>query len=675
MKKILQTIMMTLICGVSFGQASVSMTVHAGNDAHEGYWEIVPSGSPCGTAATIASGGNATVGCNGAGAQVATPGNGYANGAIVNEGAWILTTGAQYDLIYVDDWGDGGMSFDIRVNFYQTVSFEGMGLGATFTFTAEEPPAYDMNVYGSNLYSYVTTGSFDLEAKVFNKGTTTINSFDLNYMVDGGTVYTDAITTSLSTFWKQDLVHSTPLNIPTNGVYEIKIWADNFNDGNVDLDNSNDTLTRFIEAGPGRPNYLSGYLNTPVTVEQVANSSNQINSPTDLDFHPVLTNMELWVCNKGTENSGGSTVTFYNAGEAAQTSVYKQDGNAWHFMSLPTGIAFSQNGNWASSPGVYDANHNGGAAFTGPSLWSSDMSIYAQPSGGNGSHLDMLHESPNSQGIAAESDNVFWLFDGYTSDIVRYDFAEDHGPGNDFHGDAIVRRYSDDAVSMDPTEQAVSHLVLDEEQQWLYVVDNGNNRVIRIDINTGSNEGGTPNYPQNEALIEYSEYTGYTQEDVVTGLSRPTGIDVIDNRMVISEYGSGDIIIYDISVMPAVELERISTGLSSVQGVKIGPKGRIWFVDQMSNGVYKLEAEFLNLEELNLAFNVYPNPSAGEINIFAQSPFNGKIEVIDVTGKLIHEEMISGQAASMNLKATPGIYFINMVNENVKSETKRIIIK
>jgi hypothetical protein len=494
-------------------------------------------------------------------------------------------------------------------------------------------------------------------------------------MVDGGTVYTDAITTSLSTFWKQDLVHSTPLNIPTNGVYEIKIWADNFNDGNLDLDNSNDTLTRFIEAGPGRPNYLSGYLNTPVTVEQVANSSNQINSPTDLDFHPVLTNMELWVCNKGTENSGGSTVTFYNAGEAAQTSVYKQDGNAWHFMSLPTGIAFSQNGNWASSPGVYDANHNGGAAFTGPSLWSSDMSVYAQPSGGNGSHLDMLHESPNSQGIAAEVDNAFWLFDGYTSDIVRYDFAEDHGPGNDFHGDAIVRRYSDDAVTMDPLEQAVSHLVLDEEQQWLYVVDNGNQRVIRIDITTGSNGGGTPNYPQNETLIEYSEYTGYTQENVVTGLDRPAGIDVIDNRMVISEYESGDIIIYDISVMPAVEIERISTGLSSVQGVKIGPKGRIWFVDQMSNGVYKLEAEFLNVEELNLAFNVYPNPSTGEINIFAQSPFNGKIEVIDVTGKLIHEEMISGQAASMNLKATPGIYFINMVNENVKSETKRIIIK
>ena len=411
MKKTLQTIAMSLMMGYSFGQASVSMTVHAGSDGSEGYWEIVPTGSPCGTAATIASGGNPAVGCNGGGVQ-AQPAGGYANGAIVNEGAWILTTGAQYDLIYVDDWGDGGFSFDMRVNFYQTVSFEGMGLGATFTFTAEEPAAYDMTVYGSNLYSYVTTGSFDIEAQVFNKGTATINSFDLNYMVDGGTVYTDPITTSLSTFWKQDIVHSTPLNIATNGVYEIKIWADNFNGGNADLANLNDTLTKVIEAGPGRPNYLNGYLNTPVTVEQVASSSNQLNSPTDLDFHPVLTNMELWVCNKGTENSGGSTVTLYNAGEAGQTSVYKQDGNAWHFMSLPTGMAFSQNGNWANSPGVYDANHNGGAAFTGPSLWSSDMNTYAENAGAgtNGSHLDMLHVSPKSQGIAAETDNAFWLF-------------------------------------------------------------------------------------------------------------------------------------------------------------------------------------------------------------------------------------------------------------------------
>jgi hypothetical protein len=56
-------------------------------------------------------------------------------------------------------------------------------------------------------------------------------------------------------------------------------------------------------------------------------------------------------------------ITLYNAGDGSQTSIYKQEGNAYHCMSLPTGIAFSENGNWANSPGVYDANHNGGAAL------------------------------------------------------------------------------------------------------------------------------------------------------------------------------------------------------------------------------------------------------------------------------------------------------------------------
>ena len=673
MKNTIQTIMMTLFFGVSFAQESVTMVVNTDAYGYEGYWEIVPTGNPCGTG-TIASGGNAAVGCNGAGAQAQTPG-GYGNDLIVNEGPWILTTGAQYDLVYTDDWGDGGFAFDIIINGFQSVSFDGVGLGATFTFTVENPPAYDLSVFGSNLYSYVTTGTFDIDAHVFNGGTTTITSYDLNYMVDGGTVNIHPVTTSLLNFQTEDVIHSIPLTIASNGVYEIKIWATNLNGGNADLNNSNDTLTKLIEAGPGRPNYIDGYVNTTVTIDQVANSSNQINSPTDLDFHPVLTNNELWVINKDNETSGGSTVTIYDAGDAGQTSLWKRDGNAWHFMSLPTGIAFSQNGNWANSPGVFDANHNGGAAFTGPALWSSDMSIYAQPSGGNGSHLDMLHLSPNSQGIAAEVDNVFWVFDGYTDDIVRYDFVEDHGPGNSFHGDAIIRRYSDDAVFMDPSEEAVSHLVLDDAQQWLYVVDNGNQRVIRIDITTGSNVGGAPNYPGNEPVAEYSEYTGYTQENVVTGLSRPAGIDVIDNRMIVSEYQSGEIIIYDISTMPAVELERISTGLNSVQGIKIGPSGRIWFVDQNSNGVYKLETGNLNVTELALDFSIYPNPASEEINIFANIPFNGKVEVLDITGKVVHEEMISGQAVLINLNATPGVYFVNLINNNFKSETKRIIIK
>ncbi|MFT5780606.1 MAG: hypothetical protein ACI837_003569 [Crocinitomicaceae bacterium] len=426
------------------------------------------------------------------------------------------------------------------------------------------------------------------------------------------------------------------------------------------------------------PNYIDSYVgNGSITINQIAGVPNQIYDPMDLDFHPNFANMELWVINRATENTGGNTVIISDAGEPTQTSVYKKDGNAWHFMSLPTGIAFSENGNWASSTGVFDANHNGGAAFTGPTLWSSDLAIYAQPSGGNGSHLDMVHVSPYCQGIASEKDNVFWVFDGYSNDIVRYDFANDHGAGGDYHADAIVRRYSDDAVAKDPNDIIVSHLELDANEQWLYVVDHGNQRVIRIDITTGSDMGGAPNYPSPEALAEYSEYTGYTQETVVSGLSKPAGIDLVGNRMIVSEHESGEIIIYDISTMPAIELDRISTGYSSVQGITIGPKGYIWFVDEDSRGVYRAEVANLGVNDLTITanFDVFPNPSSGDIKIYAKNSIDAIVEVRDLQGKLVSAEAISGQTLTMNLNVRPGMYFVTLIVDEYNSMTQRLVIK
>ena len=680
MKKILFIGMLSFVAVNGYGQCSVgeaevTMIVNTDDYGLEGYWQLIPNGNACGTG-TIDEGGNSAVGCSGAGAQSQTPG-GYGNNLQVNEGPWCLIVGNQYDLVYTDDWGDGGFSFEIYVNGYQIETFDGVGLGATFTFTVEEPPAFDLSVAGSNIYSYVTTGNYDIDAHVFNGGTTTITSYDLNYSVNGAPAVTHSVSgTSLANYQSEEVAHSTPLSIPSNGVYTVEIWADNLNSGNVDGDNSNDTLTKDTEAGPGIPNYLDGYVGGWHNIVQVANSSNQIADPTDLDFHPVLTNNELWVANRGTENSGSSTITIYNAGQSGQSSVYKQDGNAYHFMSLTTGIAFSLNGNWANSPGVYDANHNGGAAFTGPSLWSSDMSIYAQPSGGNGSHLDMLHLSPYSQGIAAEVDNVFWVFDGNTNDIVRYDFAEDHGPGNSFHGDAIVRRYSDDAVQKDANDEIVSHLVLDGNSQWLYVVDHGNDRVIRIDINTGSDQGGSPNYAANEPVEEYTEYTGYTQETVVSsGLTKPAGIDVVEDRMIVSEYESGDIIIYDISTIPAVEIERISTGMSSVQGVKIGPDGRIWFVDSGTNGVYRIDSGEVGIEENDVDFAIFPNPSQGYFTLTSNITIKGDLNIMDVQGRIVYKDIINGVTKDIDLNLNAGIYFVSILSEKGITKAEKIIIE
>ena len=223
---------------------------------------------------------------------------------------------------------------------------------------------------------------------------------------------------------------------------------------------------------------------TTPTYTMVANSANQVSDPQDIDFHPSRIG-ELWVLNRGVQNTGSSTVTITDAGKSTQTFDRRIDGNAWHFMSLSTALAFSpENQNFGTSPGVFDANHNGGTPFTGPALWSSDMSIYARPSGGNGSHLDMLHESPYSMGIAHEKDNIFWVFDGYNSQIVKYDFKSDHGPGNANHDDGEVDRYI--GITVKRKVNVPSHMVIDKKSGWMYICDTGNKRILRMRINSGT---------------------------------------------------------------------------------------------------------------------------------------------------------------------------------------------
>ena len=145
--------------------------------------------------------------------------------------------------------------------------------------------------------------------------------------------------------------------------------------------------------------------------------------------------------------------------------------------------------------------------------------------------------------------------------------------------------------------------------------------------------------------------------------------------MIVSEHDAGEIVIYDITSMPAVEIERISTGMNSVQGVKIGPDGLIWFVDENSNGVYRINSGALGLGELSMEFEVNPNPSTGTINVVANQVLSGTIEVRDLQGKLILSTAVTGQSTQINLNVLSGMYFVQVINNEIKSEIKRVVIQ
>jgi hypothetical protein len=345
-------------------------------------------------------------------------------------------------------------------------------------------------------------------------------------------------------------------------------------------------------------------------------------------------------------------------------------------MSLPTGIAFSDNFNFATSPGVKDANHNNGT-FTGPALWSSDEDIYAQPSGGNGSHLDMLHGSPYSMGIASESDNAFWVFDGWNETIVRYDFGGDHGPGNDDHSNGKVRRYLEIQVKRDG--DVPSHLVLDKATGWLYVVDNGNDRVLRLDINSGSVVGSLPLI--NEPLAEHSQMGGVTWEVIEQdSIGRPCGIEVMGNRLLVGDYASGDIHVFDIENGFA-HLGKIATGQAGLTGIKVGPDGAIWYTNRLQNTLTKVvpgEVNATGEQALESLISVSPNPTSGNLLVrLPELPAGTEVllEISDLTGRKLLTEKGGAQVHQFNLgNLSSGIYLLS-IRSGAFFATRKVVLE
>jgi hypothetical protein len=117
------------------GEIELNMILNTDPWGYEVYWEIYPEGSSCGQNA-IASGGNALqVGCSGAGQQDATGGNGYPSNSTIEVGPICLTDGETVVLQFIDDWGDGGLSFQIYEGDQYITTFTGTGSGNTWTYT------------------------------------------------------------------------------------------------------------------------------------------------------------------------------------------------------------------------------------------------------------------------------------------------------------------------------------------------------------------------------------------------------------------------------------------------------------------------------------------------------------------------------------------------------------
>tara|TARA_B100002052_G_scaffold273228_1_gene275487 strand:- start:963 stop:3608 length:2646 start_codon:yes stop_codon:yes gene_type:complete len=333
----------------------------------------------------------------------------------------------------------------------------------------------------------------------------------------------------------------------------------------------------------------------------IADSSDDLFDPRDLEFHPGRAN-ELWIANRGDD----SITIVHNTGLDDQYSENRQDSNHNHFLEEVSAIAFGayhpefdwQWGSAQETQNTYCGALETPNLFMGPTLWPSSLDHYAVENQNNGngllgSHIDMNHQSPDGMGIAHDNGNAYWYFDGYYGELVYYDFQVDHDTGQDDHSDGIVHRYSDVKLTRDAG--IPGHMILDKDSGILYIADTGASRVLWVNTDSSVNTIDIMDDPSRmEPLAEYKRKTGVEWGVIDTGLNRPSGIALEGGMLFVSENGNGQITAYDLADdgKSATIADTIQTSAVFIMGLEIGPDGHLYYVDNGQNQVVRIDPYF-----------------------------------------------------------------------------------
>lgn len=322
---------------------------------------------------------------------------------------------------------------------------------------------------------------------------------------------------------------------------------------------------------------------------------------TALSFDPLRSG-ELWVTLRRrpstkpcleTATSGcaaleGQIAQVLAATSDSPTMTIKKDGNAWHFMRRPTSIAFGENGNLSTCGEARTDNYEDEAIdYSGPVLWSSDPAIFGvEPRPGqNGTHLDMLHESPFCMGVAFERDNVFWVFNGKLGALDRYDFHEPHVIGGEDHSDGELERYVEGQLLRVP--EVPSHLALDRARGQLYVADTAGGRILRLAIASGVAGADVPTL---DPIAVHRQMDNVALEQVVApgSLAAPSGIALSADRIVVTDNATSRIWWFELDGTP---LGSVDTGLAagSLSGIAFGPDEKLYLSDLLTGAAYRVE--------------------------------------------------------------------------------------
>lgn len=363
---------------------------------------------------------------------------------------------------------------------------------------------------------------------------------------------------------------------------------------------SSDAIDADADAEPSEPEPVELQ---PVALQEVFRAEASVPlSATALAWNAAVSG-ELWVtlrqfpsgkpCTNAVKTGcsalQGVAAVVADATSDAPEAVLKEDGNSWHFMRMPTAIAWGEGELFASCGEARTDNfEDDEVPYAGPVLWSSSPEIFGVeplPSQ-NGTHLDMLHATPWCMGIAHEAKNAYWAVNGDASSLDRYDFHMPHQIGGEDHQDGEVHRYAKGEFSR--VEGVPSHAAYDAATGLVYLADTGNSRVLVMDPSTATPGGPIATY---EPLHASGEMVGATVEDFVPegSLEQPSGLVLHDGELIVTDHATSQVHVYSLASRKLVASYDTELPSGSLAGVSVGPDDKIYLTDMQRGCVYRFE--------------------------------------------------------------------------------------
>ncbi len=210
----------------------------------------------------------------------------------------------------------------------------------------EQIQANDAEMNAFNINPIITVGNASIAGTIKNFGMSTINSFDIKWQVGTGTIYTQSVTgLNLTAGQTHSFTHANQW-AATPGLYSVKVWVSNINNGAVDGDLLNDQITKSVAVASNstarfplyekfssatcapcynfNTNYFTPFYNTGTNHDNLALINYQVNWPGAGD--PYYTT-EI-----------GSRVTYYGVSGAPTLFVDAKDGTNFSTAQLQTGL-------------------------------------------------------------------------------------------------------------------------------------------------------------------------------------------------------------------------------------------------------------------------------------------------------------------------------------------------